>query len=216
MSTLSKTPGTASVHESSGPVAALILAAGGSTRMGTPKALLPWGDTTLLGHCIEVALASTCDEVWVAVGADEEAVENAICDPGVQRIRHEQWRAGMGSTIAVAVGQLSQRLGGVMILPCDQPFVTPELLDSLLERRIADGTELAACRYRDTVGPPAFFPRSAFERLASLTGDRGAKALLIENLERVALVDFPLGAFDIDTPEDYDRALDELARRKDR
>ena len=184
--------------------------------MGTPKVLLPWGDTTLLGRCIEVALASTCDEVWVAVGADEEAVENAIRDSGVQVIRHEQWRAGMGSTIAVAVGQLSQRLCGVMILPCDQPFVTTELLDSLLERRIADGTELAACRYRDTVGPPAFFSRSAFERLASLTGDRGAKALLIENLERVALVDFPLGAFDIDTPEDYDRALDELARRKDR
>lgn len=182
--------------------------------MGSTKALLPWCGRPLVRHCVEVALASACDEVCVMVGADAKAVENAIGDADVQIIHHEQWREGMGSTIASAMAQLSQRLDRVMILPCDQPFVAKELLDRLLTVQEAEGFEMAACRYRDAVGPPALFPHTAFERLACLSGDRGAKLLLMENLERVALVDFPLGTFDIDTSEDYDRALAELARQK--
>ncbi|MBW2291614.1 MAG: nucleotidyltransferase family protein [Deltaproteobacteria bacterium] len=206
-----------SVHEPPDPVAALILAAGESARMGSDasrpiKALLPWRGSTLLRHCAEVALASRCAEVHVVVGANREALERELEGLDVQVIHHEKWQQGMGSTIALAIDRLAGHLRGATVLLCDQPFVTPELLDELIVRAQADGREIAACRYRGTLGPPAFFARSTFERLAALEGDRGAKSLLTLNPERVSIVDFPLGAFDIDTREDYDRALGELAR----
>lgn len=206
-----------SLHEPPSPVAALILAAGGATRMGSKdsrssKALLPWRGRSLLRHCAEVALASRCEEVHAIVGADGKALARELEDLDVRVMHHGKWHEGMGSTIAAAINCLGGRWRGVLILLCDQPFVTAELLDELIERPAADPREIAACRYRGTLGPPAFFARSAFERLASLTGDRGAKSLLIQNPERVAVIDFPLGVFDIDTPEDYDRALHELAR----
>lgn len=206
-----------SVHEPSGPVAALILAAGESARMGADasrpiKALLPWCGSTLLRHCAEVALASRCAEVHVVVGANRGALERELEGLDVQVIHHEKWQQGMGSTIALAIDRLAGRFRGATILLCDQPFVTPELLDELIVQAQADGREIAACRYRGTLGPPAFFASSTFERLAALEGDRGAKSLLTLNPERVSIIDFPLAAFDIDTREDYDRALGELAR----
>lgn len=206
-----------SVHEPPSPVVALILAAGGATRMGSEhsrssKALLPWRGKSLLRHCAEVALASRCQEVHAIVGADRETLERELEDLDVRVRHHAKWQEGMGSTIAAAIHQLEGRWRGVLILLCDQPFVTAELLDELIERPAVEAREIAACRYRGTLGPPAFFASSAFEQLASLTGDRGAKSLLMQNPGRVAVVDFPLGVFDIDTPEDYDRALHELAR----
>ncbi len=205
-----------SVHEPSGPVGALILAAGGATRMGSSKARLRWRGKSLLRHCAEVALASQCDEVHVVVGADGAALEREVSDLDVELIHHEQWQQGIGSTIAAAVGHLGDRLDGIVILLCDQPFVTPELLDEILALHRSTRSEITACRYLSTLGPPTFFARSAFERLGSLTGDRGAKSLLTGNPEKVSTVDFPLGAFDIDTREDYDRALGELARQQGR
>jgi molybdenum cofactor cytidylyltransferase len=193
-------------------VAALILAAGGATRMGSTKALLPWGRTTLLGHCVKVALSSSVDEVHVIIGPDGDAVRRSLQDSRVRVICHDGWQEGMGSSIAAAVRQLDHDLDGVVILQGDQPFVTPALLDRLIECRDEARIEMAACSYRDTLGPPAFFPRNTFERLASLSGDRGAKSILLEDPARTAVVDFPRGAFDIDTPEDYDRALAEFAR----
>ncbi len=206
-----------SVHEPAAPVAALILAAGESARMGSDssgsiKALLPWCGSTLLRHCAEVALASRCAEVHVVVGANGEALERELDGLAVQVVQHEKWQQGMGSTIALGIDQLAGRFRGAIVVLCDQPFVSSELLDELIVQARANECEIAACRYRGTLGPPTFFASSAFERLAALEGDRGAKSLLTLNPERVAIVDFPLGAFDIDTREDYDRALEKLAR----
>lgn len=206
-----------SLDEAPGPVAAVILAAGGSVRMGSDssgssKALLAWRGRSLLRHCAEVALASSCAEVVVVVGSQSEALERELEGLDVQVMHNEKWQQGMGSTIARAIERLPGRIRGATVLLCDQPFVTPELVDQLIAQATLDGHEIAACRYRGTLGPPAFFSGSAFERLSALEGDRGAKSLLMENPERVSILDFPLAAFDIDTREDYDRALAELAR----
>jgi molybdenum cofactor cytidylyltransferase len=210
-----------SVHEAAGPVAALILAAGGSTRLGpghsvVSKALLPWRGRTLLRNCVEAALASSCAEVRVVFGSTHGSTPEALLSEveglDVQVLQHDGWHQGMGSTLALASQRLSEQFRGAVVLLCDQPFVTAELIDQLIAKAARQGREIAACRYRDTVGAPAFFAGSALERLSALKGDRGAKAILLENPERVATLEFPLGAFDIDTDEDYDRALEELAR----
>ncbi|MCP5043946.1 MAG: nucleotidyltransferase family protein [bacterium] len=209
-------PDPKSVPELEAPVAALILAAGGATRMRSPKALLPWGDSTLVRHCAQVALESKCSEVVAVVGEQARAIEGALAGLDVTILPHPGWREGMGSSIAAGIQSLGEHVAGALIVLCDQPFVTPQLLDSLISCHLEQGRALAACRYRDTLGPPAFFARVMFERLCDLAGDRGAKALLEAEGASVAIVDFSRGAFDIDSPEDYDRALEQRARNQER
>lgn len=203
-----------SVHKRTGRVAAIVLAAGEAKRMGSPKALLPWQGQTLLRHCALTALASRCDEVLVALGSNASELKTELADLEVRSFEHSAWQTGMGSTLAAATQQLDVDLDGIVVLLCDQPFVSSDLIDTLIQS--ASGREMAACAYRDTLGPPAYFSRSQFPCLRDLSGDRGAKALLLEHRESIATVPFPEGRFDIDEPDDYDRALQELSRQSAR
>jgi len=200
-------------------VAALILAAGASTRMGSPKALLPWGERSLLRHVAEVALASPCRETFVVLGAEREQLARELQGLALQQVENEAWERGMGSSLATGIRAVEAREDphhpwrAVLILLCDQPAVTPELLARLVA--LADGDpqpaaprRMVACRYAGSLGPPALFERSLFGELGALSGDRGAKALLLRDPASVASVEFAAGALDLDTPEDYDRARD--------
>ena len=200
-----------SVHDTKGGVMAVILAAGESSRMGSTKPLLAWDGKTLLRHCAERALASICDEVHVIVGPDATALERELEGLSLTTTRVEYAKDGMGATLAGTIQTLPDRTRGVVVLLCDQPFVTTDLIDDLVQR--GKESEMVACTYDDTLGPPAYFSQNRFAELCGLTGDRGAKSILLQNAEAVVTVAFPLGTFDIDTPEDYDRALAELERR---
>ena len=209
-----------------GPTAGLILAAGAATRMGRSKALLDWGGRTLLRHICEVALAAGLQRVFVVLGEESESVTRELEELEVEAIEHPGWRAGIGSSIAAGVRALQanpyrdpasgSRLEweGVVVLLCDQPFVSPSLLRELIARAQGDDKAMAACHYGGSLGPPAYFSREIFPGLGGLVGDRGAKALLVEDPAAVARLEFPDGELDIDTPEDYRRALSELASRQ--
>lgn len=192
-------------------VAALIVAAGSARRMGRPKALLPWRGSSLLRRITEVAAASPCDPIHVVLGSGAEALEAELRGIDVTISRNLRWHSGIGSSIAAGVSDLPGGCTGVLLLLCDQPFATSELIEQLLEARAQSALPMAACRYDDTLGPPACFDASLFEKLKGLAGDRGAKSLLLADPDKVALIDFARGAIDIDTPEDYDRALAILA-----
>ena len=191
--------------------AALIVAAGGARRMGSPKALLPWLGSSLLRRIAEVAIDSPCNPIHVVLGCSAEALEPSLAGLDLAITKNVRWSSGMGSSIAAGISELPEHCEGVVLLLCDQPFTTPELIADLLEARTRGNTAMAACRYADTLGPPAYFAASEFTRLKSLRGDRGAKSLLLAEPERVTAVDFARGVIDIDTPEDYDRALALLA-----
>ncbi len=195
--------------------AALIMAAGGSARLGTPKALLPWRGESLLRHVVETALASACARVFVVLGADADALAAELRSLDITIVRHLEWKKGLGASIAAGIKTLveneEEAFEHVLLMLGDQPFVTPELLDELLTER---PHPIVASRYGDTLGPPALFDRSTFSGLCALEGDRGAKALLMEAPDRVAHVAFPDGRFDIDTAEDYGRALEALAEAR--
>lgn len=191
-------------------VAALVLAAGGSSRMGRPKQLLPIVGRSLVRHCVETARAVPCDPVLVVVGADAEAVRGELEGLGAEWIENEEWEAGLAGSIRCGMGALCRRdpqPEAVLVLLADQPRVTRELLREIVAAHRERGFARVGCTYGGSIGPPALFARRHFPGLLGLEGDRGAKTLLAAGGDDLARIPFPEGVLDVDTPEDYARLL---------
>ena len=196
-----------------GRVVAVILAAGASRRMGTPKLALPLGGQPLLAYAIEAARESRVNDVVVVTGSHADALTSLLTAPGLARVHNAAWAEGLSSSLRCGVAAAEERgADAVLILLGDQPDVTPALLNSLIEAH-ESGAHIAACRYADgTTGPPALFDREEFENLRRLTGDQGARSLLDRAPDRAEFVAFPRGADDVDRPEDLERADDRFSR----
>jgi molybdenum cofactor cytidylyltransferase len=181
--------------------AAIILAAGASTRLGQPKQLIRLDSETLLERAVRIALDAGCYPVVVVLGADAERVR-AGCDLGEAALAgNDAWLEGIASSIRTGLETVQSTLlqiraesqtAGVVLMTCDQPAVTPEHLRSL-----AASGDLTASEYAGRRGVPAYFPASFFAALTQLTGDSGARDLL----RTAAAIPLPLGELDIDTPE---------------
>jgi molybdenum cofactor cytidylyltransferase len=190
-------------------LAAALLAAGGSTRFGPPKAFLPFrGQSLLRGLALE--LATVADPVVVVAPPGANAFARELAGSGAELIVNPWAARGMGSSLAAAVRALVLRapeVDALLVALVDQPLVDRDLLKRLVHSA-ANGSGWAACDYGDAaIGPPAILPRAAFEALARLDGERGARDLLAAAGARVARVDFPGGRWDVDTPADYERLL---------
>lgn len=183
-------------------VGAVILAAGGSTRLGQPKQLLTWDGQTLLTRVVGAALGGGCEPVVVISGA----VPLQVANERVEVTENQHWERGLGTSIRCGVQHLlhsrGDALDAVMLLACDQPFVDEQLIRRLISTFEACGKPIAACSYAETLGIPALFHRSCFEALLRLPDASGAKPVITSDPTRVAAVPFPQGAIDIDTPAD--------------
>lgn len=188
-------------------VAIIILAAGASTRMGKPKQLLPYQGSSLLQHTIESAIASVCKPVVVVLGANAQHIRPEIAQPAVQVVENPQWNLGMSASIRSGILSLSETIDAAVITVCDQPFLSAEIINDLVERYHSSGKAIAASEYAGTLGVPALFGRALFSELATLGDSVGAKHLINKHLNQVFGVPFPLGAVDIDTPQDYEQLL---------
>ncbi len=186
-------------------VAALILAAGESTRLGRPKQLEPWGDETLLGHVVAQTTAFPVDEVWVVLGANLEPILDAVDlgDAGV--IENPEWHEGIASSIRVGLDALLQlsRCETALIVIGDQPNVSPEVVEELLISHKRSTHPVSVPKYRYSRGNPVAVDRSLWSRLMSLEGDDGASRLWQAHPEWVNEVWFSdLGPRDVDTEID--------------
>jgi molybdenum cofactor cytidylyltransferase len=191
------------------PVVAVVLAAGGSRRLGEPKQLLRLAGQTLVRRAVLAALGSKAERVLVVTGAHAERIEAALAGLAVECVRCVRWEAGLAASLHAGV---SAALASVLLLLADQPAAGAPLLDALIAKHAA-GAPIAASQYADEPGVPAVFaPRFARELLA-LEGDRGAKSLLLRERGLVALVPFPDGTLDVDTREDWQRVSRILAER---
>ena len=189
-------------------VAIVVLAAGGSTRMGQPKQLLTFGGTTLLRRAAMTALESSCRPVCVVVGDQAADLEHEVADLPVVVARNPAWETGMASSIRAgveAVLEANPRADAVVLMLCDQPLVTPELIDALAHEWRTTGRSLVASDYGGEHGVPALFARAWFGDLVRLTGDVGARTILRAHSTEVGLVPFPEAAIDVDSPADYQR-----------
>jgi molybdenum cofactor cytidylyltransferase len=183
-------------------VVALLLAAGGSRRMGHPKQLILWQGTSLVRRAAETALASRCGELLVVLGSHAEEVSAELGDLPLRTCLNSDWSEGIASSLRTGVHALGKDADAALVLLADQPKVDSALLDRLIAASEASGRGIAASRYAGVVGVPALFTRRYFEELCALSGDRGARALLEVHHDDCVLVEAPLAGWDVDTPAD--------------
>jgi molybdenum cofactor cytidylyltransferase len=179
--------------------------------MGMPKQLLPIQGISLLRHLAEIAIASICDTVVVILGANAQQIRPEISDLPLQIIENQDWQAGMGTSISSGLATLLERepaLNAVLILVCDQPFVSTELIDRIVEVHRSDSSQIVATSYLNTVGVPALFSDRYFPELLQLNADAGARKIIQRHLHETHTIAFPKGVIDLDTPDDYQAFLD--------
>lgn len=191
-------------------VAIIILAAGASTRMGTPKQLLPYQGQNLLQHTITSAVSSICKPVTVVLGANAQKIHSQINQDSVTVVENPDWHLGMGSSIRrgmLCVTSHCENLDAAIITVCDQPFLSTQIINNLVTTYYSTEKPIIACQYADTLGVPVLFSHKFFPELVNLGETGGAKKLINKYCDRVFPLPFPLGAVDIDTPQDYQRVM---------
>jgi molybdenum cofactor cytidylyltransferase len=180
----------------------IILAAGESSRLGKPKQNLLFNGETLLQHAVETGQRSKVDKVIVVLGAHTHEIKPI---PDTVTLYNKDWQEGMGSSIRCAMVEINNdpSTDKVIIMLCDQPFVSAYLLNKLISKQVETDKPIIACAYNGTSGVPVLFVRSLFSELMQLQGKEGAKKILKQHVDGIATVPFERGGIDIDTPEDY-------------
>ena len=187
------------------PVAAVILAAGGSRRLGRPKQLEPWGDTNLLGHVVARTNEFPVEEVWVVVGHEADRILEETDLGGAGVIENPEWEEGIASSIRVGLDTLTRlsKCEQALIVIGDQPAVPVEVVDELLASHARSDRPVSVPKYRYTSGNPVLVDRLLWPRLMSLEGDQGAGRLWQAHPEWVNEVWFSETApRDVDTERD--------------
>jgi CTP:molybdopterin cytidylyltransferase MocA len=194
------------------PVAALVLAAGASRRLGQPKQLLMHGGETLLARVIRLAKEAGATPVIAVLGAYHERILAAVPFNALKNatpIVNGAWEQGIATSIhagLTALEDCAPQASGALILGCDQPLLTGEHLRAMLDAFAAQpAPAIVASTYAGVQGIPAVFPRRVFAELRDLRGDQGARKLLMQTTLPVIALPFPGGEVDIDLPADLEQ-----------
>ncbi len=192
----------------------ILLAAGSSHRLGTPKQLLPFKGVTLLQHAVSVAFAANAETTLVVLGANASRIKEEISEMPVDIVINKQYEEGMASSIKAGIQCMLKKyphLNGLIMMVCDQPYVTPQHLRNLVDRQISSGAAIVASFYGNRKGVPAPFHQDLFHELLQLEGDTGARKKNEKHQHESASVAFPFGKTDIDTMEAYEALIRETS-----
>lgn len=184
----------------------ILLAAGSSSRFGSPKQLAQNNGMTLIHHSVSEAIKVHSD-VIVVLGANIDIVKKEIENFPVQIVYNKDWEEGMSSSIRSGITALLNRnpsAEAAIIAVIDQPFLSSTIIADLIEKYEATKKPVVACAYKDVIGTPALFDKSFFQPLLELKGQSGAKKIISQNKNAVVTIPFHLGYIDIDTKEDYE------------
>lgn len=188
-------------------VAAVIVAAGSSSRMSAIKQLLPWKRTTMLGYVIKQLEEAGADHIFVVLGAHEKEILKNIDSSTISIIHNKDWSQGMGTSIATAISYMKaqqREFDGLLLAACDQPLVSLTHYKKLINSCIND-SRIIASSYNNGMGIPVVFGRSYFDELSILKNDVGAKSIVKNHLDRLIQIDAPEAAIDLDTKEKYEK-----------
>jgi molybdenum cofactor cytidylyltransferase len=187
-------------------IAAVVLAAGLSRRMGQAKLLMPVGGRAIVRYVVESVLAGGVDLVWVVTGPDVELIEAALAGLEAQIAVNPAPEEGQASSLRAGIAALPASVDAVLIALGDQPSLAPSIIPALLAARRTSPKLIVAPRYRDGQGNPVLFKREIFPELLRLTGDQGARPIIQKEPARVEWVelDLPMPP-DVDTLDDYEK-----------
>ena len=188
-------------------ISGLILGAGASQRLGPPKQLLPFRDTTMLGWVVAQAQRATqLDEVVVVLGRAADEVRERVNFGSARVVENPIFGEGCSSSYRAGLAAVNSESAAIMIILGDQPGITPEIIDTLAAEWRLQSHQIALCSYRGRKGHPMIFARSMFEQLESLHGDKAAWKLVDASSDAVLEVtlDLPFPD-DINTAEDFER-----------
>jgi molybdenum cofactor cytidylyltransferase len=187
-------------------VSGLVLAAGGSKRLGQPKQLLPFGEATLLDHALSVARRCRFDQRLTVIGGGGPEVRGVVDLEGFDVVDNPAFGQGCSSSIAAALSAINSRADVLVLMLGDQPGVSSDSVAALIAGR--GDADLAACLYDDGRGHPFAFSRACFEDLSTLHGDKGVWKLMDRAGDSVVDVRVPGPIpLDVDIWEDYEAVL---------
>jgi molybdenum cofactor cytidylyltransferase len=188
-------------------IAAIVLAAGTSSRMGANKLLLPLDGRPLVAHVVEVACASSADAVLVVLGNEADRVAAALPSGRAQRVDNPRYADGLSTSLQAALDALPDDIDGALILLADMPRISPATLEAVLAAARETPTQIIAANQGGRPAPPVYWPRASFPALHAIRGDEGGRSVLLRSLDAVRLIEpiQPDEALDVDAPEDYQR-----------
>ena len=184
---------------------AILLAAGESSRLGQPKQLLKsarWSNLALVRRQAELLLKKNFSAVVVVTGSSNSAVEAELDGLPVQLCHNENWKKGMGTSIACGIRAMPERVRGALVLLCDQWQIVDADLQNLCDEWTQHPTSAVISIWTDSSGPPTIFPRVLFDPLARLNGNKGARRVLSRFTGEVRYLTVDNAAYDIDVASD--------------
>lgn len=186
-------------------VAGVILAAGGSSRFGEIKQLLPWKNKNIINTVVETAALAGLDPILVVLGANAGLIQASLDNETVQVVTNPDWDKGQSTSLKAGVTAIRHTVDGVLFLLCDQPHLTVNLVNAVVEEGLRSGKVVTPI-IDDRRANPVYFPASCFPLFDTLEGDAGGRQIIsaCPHTTLPWLDDWM--ANDIDTPEDY-RAL---------
>lgn len=189
--------------------AILILAAGESKRMGEPKQLLPYNNSTLLLHSIEQANSIKYSDVFIVIGAHFADIFKSIRGQKVTILKNNNWEDGMGSSLSKGIELIKKKnnYDRVLVTLADTPLVTKEHYEELISLSDTTGKRIILTNYEEVAGVPAIFDKSLFNELSLLSDNEGAKPVVKKYKKEVLKMTSKTPFFDVDTKEAYQKLL---------
>lgn len=184
-------------------IGAIVLAAGGSMRLGEPKQLLLWKGKPFVWHVVTTAIQAGLDPIIVVTGSYDKEVQAVLCGLPITLVHNDNWQEGQGSSIRAAVRILSDDIQASFFLLVDQPQINQGLITALLEQYCKNTPDILAPKVGDQRGNPVLFDRKTFPALKKLRGNQGGRSVFKQfKIEYLPWTDKTI-LLDIDTKEDY-------------
>lgn len=196
-------------HKTSSNISLILLAAGESSRLGSPKQLLMYKGKNLMQHTIDLAQKLSLETV-IVLGAFKDEILAQVDVLGNEVVENVNWSEGLASSIRCGLRRVLENnpeTEAVILVLCDQPFLEAEIMREIVEKYHSSGQSIVHSSYGDVSGPPTLFHKSLFPYLMELKGGQGAKKVVDMFPDQVVYVDFPKGKYDIDTTADYHQLL---------
>ena len=190
-------------------IAAIVLAAGLSARMGRPKLTLPIAKKTVLEGVLDAFRSSKVDEIVVVLGADAAQIRRSVKFGDERIVINPDYRRGMSGSLKIGLSAVEKQADAVIIALGDQPFLAPKTIDSIVDEYTASRAPVVVPVYHGRRGNPVLFDRSLFAQIKKIEGDRGAKSVVHGNeagLRELRVEDRGV-LMDIDSPSDYKKVV---------